>query len=278
MIREIAGRHNQSVRLARKLQQKKHRRDRGLLVCEGLDLLEAAVEGGAHIVEVLVREDLVHALPDPVLRAAEDSRADSGGADVGVCSRETLEYASGLGGGADVISVFRQPLRSLADIPLGEGTAFFLDGVGDPGNVGTITRTSYAFGLTGVICGPGTADPFSPKAMRAGMGSQFMLPVVADVAVSDINARIAGAVEKAGAVIRVLVADAHQGEDVALVRKDPGAVIVLGSEREGASVGWHGARRVTVPQSRGESLNVAMAATVIAYAWSRQDGQGGVGN
>ncbi|MBC7293250.1 MAG: hypothetical protein H5T84_03920, partial [Thermoleophilia bacterium] len=58
MIREIAGRHNHSVRLARKLLKKKQRRERGLLVGEGLDILESACSAGADLVDVLVRRDL----------------------------------------------------------------------------------------------------------------------------------------------------------------------------------------------------------------------------
>ena len=71
---------------------------------------------------------------------------------------------------------------------------FYLDGVGDPGNVGTLVRSAVAFGLGGVICSPGTADPSSPKALRAGMGAQFSLPVVTEVEA----ARPAGAARGAG--------------------------------------------------------------------------------
>ena len=65
MIRDIAGRQNHSVKLARKLQMKKHRRERGLLVGEGMDLLLAAVAGGADVREILVRRELLSELPQP---------------------------------------------------------------------------------------------------------------------------------------------------------------------------------------------------------------------
>jgi len=73
MIRAIAGRHNHSLRLARKLQKKKYRRERGLLVGEGLDVLRAAWEAGAKVKEVLVRADLVACLPEALLEAATRS-------------------------------------------------------------------------------------------------------------------------------------------------------------------------------------------------------------
>ena len=93
-----------------------------------------------------------------------------------MCDDETLDYASSLGGAADVIFTCAEPAWSLGDLDLGQGLTFFLDGVGDPGNVGTLVRSCVAFGAAGIICSPGTADPYGPKAMRAGMGAQFPSP------------------------------------------------------------------------------------------------------
>ena len=73
MIRDIAGRQNHSVKLARKLQKKKHRRERGLLVGEGMDLLRAAVEAGADVRDVLVRRDLLPDLPPSLMERAARS-------------------------------------------------------------------------------------------------------------------------------------------------------------------------------------------------------------
>jgi tRNA G18 (ribose-2'-O)-methylase SpoU len=208
VIRDIAGRQNHSVKLARKLQKKKHRRERGLLVGEGMDLLRAAVEAGADLREVLVRKDLVKSLP-----------AELAGVDIGVCDAETLEYASSLGGGVDVMFLCGEPQWSLADVPLGERLTFFLDGVGDPGNVGTVVRSAVAFGAGGVICSPGTADPYGPKAMRAGMGAQFSLPVVTEVMPRDLWARFAALAQGGHKAPEVWVADPHEGDDVQTLRE-----------------------------------------------------------
>jgi TrmH family RNA methyltransferase len=258
VIRDIAGRQNHSVKLARKLQKKKHRRERQLLVGEGMDLLRAAVEDGADVREVLVRNDLVDALP-----------AELGGVDVGVCDAETLEYASSLGGGVDVMFMCGEPQWSLADIPLEERLTLFLDGVGDPGNVGTVVRSAVAFGAGGVICSPGTADPYGPKAMRAGMGAQFSIPVVTEVLPRDLWARFAALAQSGRVAPEVWVADPHEGDDVRTLSEKKGTVVVLGAERTGPGSDWVGARRVSIPQHRFDSLNVAMAATIMAYEWSR---------
>ena len=74
MIRDVEGRHNHSVKLARKLQKKKHRRERGLLVGEGLDLLRIAVEVGVVISDVLVRSGVMADLPSALVERAQVTR------------------------------------------------------------------------------------------------------------------------------------------------------------------------------------------------------------
>jgi TrmH family RNA methyltransferase len=271
VIRDVAGRQNHSVKLARKLQKRKHRRERGLLVGEGMDLLRAAVDAGADVRDLLVRRELVADLPSLLLeRAASGEQAGATGVDIGVCDEETLGYASSLGGSADVVFICPEPVWSLGDLRLGEQVTVVLAGVGDPGNVGTLVRSCAAFGAGGVVCSPGTADPFGPKAMRAGMGAQFLVPVVTEVTAADLEARIERLVAAGGKGPEVLIADPHQGEDVRTLRLEGGALIVLGAERAGPGVEWSSGRRVMIPQRRFDSLNVAMAGTILLYAFSQK--------
>ncbi len=274
MIRDIAGRQNHSVKLAHKLQKKKHRRERGLLVCEGMDLLVAAFAARADIRDVLVRSDLFVGLPAELRKRAAAEGEGPGVIDIGVCDQETLDYTSSLGGAADVIFTCAQPQWSLAGVELSGRVALYLDGLGDPGNVGTLVRSAVAFGVAGIICSPGTADPYGPKAMRAGMGAQFSLPVVVEVAPGDLVARLASLAERGVKAPEILVADPHEGEDVREVRAPEGAVLVLGEERSGPGPAWGGRRRVCIPQAEFDSLNVAMAGTVLAYEmWRKGRGE-----
>jgi RNA methyltransferase, TrmH family len=269
VIRDIAGRQNHSVKLARKLQKKKFRRERGLLVCEGLDLLLAAWAAGAHIRDVLVRRELLKELPADLVEGARGDRPpESAGLDIGICDSETLEYVSSLGGAADVVFTCVEPAYNLGDLALGEGLTFYLDGLGDPGNVGTIVRSMVAFGGTAVVCSPGTADPYGPKAMRAGMGAQFELAVVVEVSGADLRARLKAVAQRGACAPQVWVADAHDGDDVRQAQSPGGLIVVLGAERTGPGSEWEGVRRITIPQCRFESLNVAMAGTIIAYQLS----------
>lgn len=281
MIRDIAGRQNHSVKLARKLQTRKHRRERGMLVGEGMDLLLAALQGGADILEILVRRELVGQLPSELRDRAAASGGTAGitvpGADapgmpvnIGICDQDTLDYASSLGGSADVVFLCTQPVRHLSELDLCGDLAFFLDRVGDPGNVGTLVRSAVAFGLGGVVCSPGTADPYGPKALRGGMGAQFAIPVVTDVEPRDLMAHLEALVARGQVPAKVLVADPRSGVDIRGMRREAAAIVVLGSERSGPGEAWVGMERISITQSRFDSLNVAMAGTVIAYELSRR--------
>ena len=266
MIREIAGRQNHSVKLAHKLQKKKHRRERGLLVGDGLDLLEIAVQAGADVRDVLVRRDLLKQLPRSLVE-----RAEAGALDIGVCDDDVLAAATSLGGAADVVFTCKEPGWSLGDVDLQTGLIAFLDEVGDPGNVGTLVRSGVAFGAAGLVCSPGTADPYGPKAMRAGMGAQFLLPVVLEVSAQDLMARLRKLRGRADRPAQVVVADSRGGDDVRTLGGDTvgGVVLVLGAERRGPGEQWDGARRVCISQERFDSLNVAMAGTILLYELSR---------
>jgi TrmH family RNA methyltransferase len=195
-----------------------------------------------------------------------------------VCDQETLDYAASLGGAADVIFTCAQPQWNLAGIDLDGRVCLYLDGVGDPGNVGTLVRSAVAFGLAGVICSPGTADAYGPKAMRAGMGAQFGMPVVVEVAPGDLLSRLAGLVQRGVTPPEIWVADPHDGQDVRDVPAQNGAVVVLGEERGGPGPAWVGKRRVCIPQAEFDSLNVAMAGTVLAYEMWRKTRDAAVAN
>src|SRR5665811_1012613 len=111
MIRKINGRHNRTVKLARKLQKKKHRKERGLFVAEGMDLLDAAEDASRHPVDILIREDLADRLPSTLSgSAAEDA------VDIGLCTEELLRHASGMGGAVDVLPIMENPEWSLGTL------------------------------------------------------------------------------------------------------------------------------------------------------------------
>ena len=139
-----------------------------------------------------------------------------------------------------------------------------LDNVRDPGNVGTLLRSGAAAGVDEVLVAPGSADPYSPKVVRAAMGAHFRL-ALGEADWPAIAGRVAG--------LAVLLADA--AGEVAYDRHDwqtPSALIV-GGEAEGASAEGRAlaTQRVRIPMQRNsESLNAAVAGSVILFEAARQ--------
>jgi RNA methyltransferase, TrmH family len=209
----ITSADNDKLKTVRKLQQKRWRDKLGLFTAEGEDLVEAGWE------------------PEYVLRAGEDVAA------------ELLAAVSTLGSGTRAIGVYRQ---RWAD-PAGD-VLVYLHGVEDPGNVGTIIRSAHALADATVVLGPGCADPFSPKAVRATMGSIFARPP-ARSSLTDLSGN--------------LLALSPRGErPLSEIELTTPIVLCLGSERGALPPGIETAR---IPV-HADSLNVAMAATVALYA------------
>lgn len=227
----IESPHNEKLKLVRKLRDRKHREREGLFATEGEDLLEVGLAAGAKPRFVLV--------------------APSSGLEGEEVEPGLLDDVSSLGSGTRVIAVWPLQWAERPAIP-----CFYLHGVGDPGNVGTIVRTTDALIGSSVVLGPNCADPFSPKAVRASMGSIFSTPPTK------------GDIDATGEPRVALVA--HGGQKLDTLAG--AATVCLGAEREGLPDEVLAAceRRVTIPLREGgpESLNVAAAAAIAAQRLS----------
>lgn len=220
----ITSPDNEQLKTIRKLQQKRWRERLDLFAAEGEDLVEAAERAGWQ--------------PETLLIAGDDVEP------------ELLADVSTLGSGTRVIGVYRRRWSQ----PGGE-LSVYLHGVGDPGNVGTVIRSAHALCDGPVALGPGCADPFSPKAVRASMGSLFARP----------PARV-GFGELHGTPVAL---DSQAGRTLGELEVRPPLVLCLGAEREGLPpelLERAGERvRIALRPDGPESLNVAMAATVALY-------------
>ena len=141
-----------------------------------------------------------------------------------------------------------------------------LDGVGDPGNFGTICRTLRAAGLGTLWYTKGSIDPFGDKAIRSAMGAQFALKLRAFETLETLRA----AAERVG-FRRFFVTDPHDGESCFAA---PGlfdrSVVVIGGEANGATM-LENASHVMIPMpGKFESLNAAQAATVFLFEYVRR--------
>jgi TrmH family RNA methyltransferase len=141
-----------------------------------------------------------------------------------------------------------------------------LSGIQDPGNLGTILRSAEAFGASALVCLPGTVSPWNPKAMRASAGSVFRLPWLAT---SEHDCF--GQLRQAG--IRTLAAMAHEAQPLAEANLAESTAFVIGSEGSGLApeLAAKCDARITIPcPGPVESLNAAVAASVLLYEASRQ--------
>jgi TrmH family RNA methyltransferase len=217
----ITSPHNPLLKDIRRLQA---RRERGRFVAEGEDLLAAAEQAGWE--------------PVHLLRAGVE------------VSEEALARVSGLGSGTRALGVFEERWAAAAG-PL----CVALWGVKDPGNVGTILRGALAFGADSVVLGPGSADPFGPKAVRASMGAVFAVPVARVASVDELPGVRVALDARRGAPLR---GSAWDGTD--------DLTLVVGAEREGLPPEVVEAcdRAAHIPIAN-ESLNAAMAATLAMY-------------
>jgi TrmH family RNA methyltransferase len=230
----ITSSHNEKLKEIRKLARRRARDVRGRFVAEGEDLVAAAWAAGW--------EPLV------VLAAA------GSGLEGEEVEPALLAGVSSLGSGTRQLGVFQERWSAPAG-PL----CVALWGVGDPGNVGTIVRSALAFGAASVVVGPGSADPFGPKAVRASMGAIFGVPVARAPRVEELPGERVALVARGGEPL----AGPAAGD----------TTLVVGAERDGLAPEVVAAcDRVAHIPIASESLNAAMAATVALYELGRGDG------
>jgi RNA methyltransferase, TrmH family len=229
----ITSPHNDQLKEIRKLAGRKWRDKLRLFVAEGEDLVDAAARAGWEPEALYV--------------------ADGSGLEGVPVAPHVLATVSQLGSGTRAIGIYGQ---RWAPQPAGP-VCLALWGVNDPGNVGTALRSALAFGAGSVALGPGSADPYGPKAVRASMGALFEVPVARVRRPSDLPGRRIALVAGEGDALTSAV-----GEEVTLV---------IGAEREGLPDDVVAAcDEVAHIPIRSESLNAAMAATVALYEIDRR--------
>ena len=228
----ITSLHNEAIREVRKLAGRKWRDKMRSFVAEGEDLIDAASAAGW--------------TPELLLCEAGSGLA---GEEV---APHLLKQVSQLGSGTRALAVYSQ---RWAPAPVGP-VCVALWGVNDPGNVGTVLRSALAFGAGSVALGPGTADPYGSKAVRASMGAIFDVPVARVSNIGELPGHKVALAARSGRALADLDA-----EEVTLV---------IGAEREGLSEGVLASCNETahIP-IRSESLNAAMAATIGLYEVTR---------
>jgi TrmH family RNA methyltransferase len=263
--RVVASADNPAVRQARRLENDRAERDRkGLYLAWGSHLAGEAAAAGIDVARVFVASPA----PDAATRRLAAVFA-ARGADVVEVRRSLLESISRGAGDQGILLVVRRRATTLEHLLASRPTLVLAaHGVQDPGNVGTMARSALVLGAGGMLALEGTADPHSSRAVRAGMGAHFRLPIA-----GCASGEALAALRSAG--LRIVAADAAGDARPADAGLDRPAAICVGSEGAGLPPALLASAdaRVRIPMVPGaSSLNVHAAAAVLLYEAARQRG------
>lgn len=261
-VKQITSLTNPIVKDIRALSMKKAREETGQFLGEGLKLVTDALEENWPIAAIAYApavRDQPH-----VAKAAAAVRARGG--DVLEMSEAVLAKITRRDNPQMVVGVFGQKLTALSDVRINAGEVWVaLEQVRDPGNLGTIIRTTDSVGAKGVILIGETCDPFSFEAVRATMGSMFHVPLCR----TSREAFVPWA-KKAG--YRLVGTHLKATHDYREVESDTPTLLVMGNEQAGMTEEMTAACdvRVKIPMAgRADSLNLAVATGVMLYELRR---------
>lgn len=285
----LAYRHQRVQLLRHLIGRRSTREDEGCFVIEGVNLLEEALKAGATLQAVYLDGEWVgkrvsrHEGAAPTGTAPGASVASTSGDRLAVlldrCYNEgtrvfelepgVLSRVAGTVSPQPVMAVVRSSTYQLEDVhAMGPSLVVVCVDVRDPGNAGTVARSAWAAGASGIICCGGTVDLHNPKAVRASAGAVLRMPVVhvpsASMALDTIGTW----------GLSRLATVPSGGEDYALVDMRKPVALVFGNEAGGLpleELAGHIDGFVTVPMSQSAgSLNVGMAAAVLCFEVARQ--------
>jgi TrmH family RNA methyltransferase len=245
----------QKMSYIRQLQQKKFREETGHYIVEGWKSIDEAVNAGVPV-ETIVFDEM-NADQERLLAKFEKHARQ-----VLAASRRDLDSLSDTVTSQGVIAVVAKfdPEKHVDSIRSDATLIVALDGINDPGNLGTIIRTCDWFGVDGIIIGRHSVELYNPKVVRATMGSLFHLPVVPEVNLPEFLSRS----KKNG--FSIVSAEVTDSKDIRTAQLPERCAIVIGSESHGVSeqISLMADMRLSIPQfGKAESLNAAIACGII---------------
>ena len=229
----------------------------GCMVAESFHLLEEALRGDCAIESVVAAESVrtavearIKGIPSIRLYVVPDALFEL------VASTEAPQ---------GVVALVRPPQWTLDHVFRGRSMAVLLDGLQDPGNAGSIVRAAEAFGATGVLFLKGTVSPYNTKTIRASAGSLFRVPFVSGI---EPDLAIAAIEQKRLDVYATLPREGRMIHEADLSRR---FAVAIGGEGRGVSDRLRAAaQKLRIPTTRVESLNAAVAASIVLYEAHRQ--------
>lgn len=259
MIKEITSAANPLIKETASLLQKKYRIKQCSFLLEGAKSIQSAIERGFPLRRIFIDKQV---LPEEECIFYEKI-AEEQDIDLFYVRGAIIEKISDTVSPQPVVAVLDSFSCGFSDIVVKEkALVMILDGINDPGNLGTIIRTADAAGIDAVVLNPNCSDLFSPKTLRSAMGSVFNLPVITGADDDDIVKWLKN--ERFAIITSAADADISIKDMVLSVR----SAIVMGSEAHGVNDFFlqNADMNVSIPiYGKAESLNVAAAAAIFLY-------------
>ncbi|MGI6225793.1 MAG: TrmH family RNA methyltransferase [Peptococcales bacterium] len=254
----ISSEQNPWIKKLRALKKRKHRHENQQFVVEGIRFCAEAILHNADLEAIFISEEIINQCN--IRELLKNYRGK-----IFVVEKNLLEKSLSTVTPQGIAGIVKMPVWDLAQV-FDRGTTFLiLDGVQDPGNLGTIIRTSLAAGVHGIFCLKGTVDIYNDKTLRSTMGAIFKLPVFY---VEDKDLLLTKLKEQD---IKLVLTDINASTFHFQIKYPPKVAIVLGSEALGIQQFETGDYAVKIPlEPNSESLNVAVAGAIIIYEVIRQ--------
>lgn len=250
-MKQIQSVHNQYIKAAKQLKLKKYRDKTSLFLVEGERLIEEALQSNYPLEFSLIAGEV-----DPGLIEKLEQKCPTFSV-----SPELLDAVSETENSQGILAVARQKKISLGHLDSAEDEAFLMvvDGVQDPGNLGTIIRTAAAVGVDGMILTATTVDLYNSKTVRSSMGSMFYIPIITGETPEQVSLWLT---TKGFKIVTGHVAAEKLYQDFDYQGK---VAIVVGNENYGPSQVFKASGFPVRIPCRTESLNVSVAAAILLY-------------
>jgi RNA methyltransferase, TrmH family len=258
----ITSRHNPRIKSARRLRDRRGRREQERIIIDGVREIGRALDAGVEFVEAFVCEAILERAGDVL-----QQRLDDVGCELVLVHRSVLEKIA-FGNRSDgIVAIAKPPAMTLDDIKLQDQMLVaVLENVEKPGNVGAVLRSADAAGVSAVVVADAGTDLYNPNSIRASAGTIFSIPLVAcssDEAFSWLRRQ----------AFQIFATRVDGAASYMNVRYAGRSAILLGSEADGLSGTWQGegVTSVLLPmRGIGDSLNVSVTAAVLFYEALRQ--------
>lgn len=253
----INSEKNQWLKKIKALQKRKYREEQQQFVIEGSRFCQEAIASKAQIEALFISETIINN------KNIKDVLAQYHGKYF-ITKAKLLEKCLSTVNPQGIAAIVNNPSWEINEILFGK-LIVIIDGVQDPGNLGTIIRTSLAAGVDGMLCLKGTVDLYNDKSLRSTMGAIFNLPVFYIDNTESLKKLL---VQKG---FKLIIADVNANQYHYDCSYPDKIALILGSESKGPLQITQGDIMVKIPlYSKAESLNVAVAGGIILYEIDRQ--------